>query len=202
MKVSARVAAVAALGVAGLLAAGFVAPAQAYPPGKNIVIIGTHVHSLVDEPVTFTARNIKPGASVLIKLVGTTKGKTVKADSDGEAQVTLAPEATGVYSVIAKVKGETTGRTTLYVPVFSYDVGPEAPAGSQNVFRATKMRPYVILTFRINGKEYTQQVNSKGNVEIPFTMPVKKKVYNPPVFVNSKWIGNGLATETLRIRSR
>lgn len=202
MRVSARVTAVAVSVVAAFVGSSLAAPAQAYPPGQNIIIIGTHVHSLVNEPVTFVARNIKPGASVLIKLVGTTKGKTVKADSKGMAQVTLAPEATGVYSVIAKVKGETTGRTTLYVPAFSYEVGPVAAAGSKNIFRATKMRPYVILTFRIDGKEYTKQVNSKGNAEIPFTMPVKKKVYNPPVFVNSKWIGNGFETASLRIRSR
>jgi hypothetical protein len=58
------------------------------------------------------------------------------------------------------------------------------------------------LTFRINGTEYTQRVNSLGKVQIEFKMPMRKKVYNPPVFINSKWIGSGHETASLRIRSR
>lgn len=202
MKTSRSVLAVASAAVAVFLGATFSAPAQAYPPGQGVTVIGNHVHALVDEPVIFTARNLKPGASVLIKLVGTTKGKTVKANAQGVATVTLAPDKTGTYSVIAKSKNETTARTTLYVPAFSFATGPAAAAGSTNTFIGSKLRPYVVLTFRIDGKEYTQRVNSAGNVQIDFKMPVRKKLYNPPVFINGKWIGSGDETASLRIRSR
>jgi hypothetical protein len=202
LKATRLVSAAASAAVAVFLGTTFTAPAQAYPPGQGVTLIGSHVHALVNEPIIYIARHLKPGASVLIKFVGTTKGKTVKANADGVATVTLSPDATGVYSVIAKSKNETTARTTLYVPDFSFATGPAAPAGSTNTFVASKLRPFVVLTFRIAGKEYTTRVNHKGNASIDFKMPVKKRQYNPPVFINSKWIGSGHETESLRIRSR
>ena len=202
MKTSRRVHALATAAVAVFLGATFTAPAQAYPPGQGLTIIGSQVHSLINESVIFTARHLRPGASVLIKLVGTTKGKTVEANAQGVATVTLQADKTGSYAVIAKSKNETTARTKLYVPEFSYANGPAAAAGSTNTFIASELRPFVILTFRINGTEYTQRVNSLGKVQIEFKMPMRKKVYNPPVFINSKWIGSGHETESLRIRSR
>ncbi len=199
MKASRRLTAVTAAAVAAFVGATFSAPAQAYPPGQGIVVIGNHTHAVVNQKVTFTARKLKPGASVLIKLVGTTKGKTVKADDKGVAVVTLSPEKTGSYLVIAKAKNETTGRTKLYVPSFSYELTGAAPAGSKNTFLGQDFRPYVFVTFRINGNDFRGQSNSKGNVQIKFTMPSKKKTYNPPVFINTKWLTSGHENTALRI---
>lgn len=184
-----------------LLGASFTAPAQAYPPGQAVTIIGEHTHAIVNQKVTFTARKLKPGASVLIKLVGTTKGKTVKANPQGIAEVILSPDRPGTYAVIAKAKNETTARTVLYVPSFGYELSGAAPAGSKNEFKASDLRPYVFVTFRIAGVNYRGQSNSKGNISINFTMPAKKKLYNPPVFINTKWLTSGEETPSLRIRS-
>lgn len=157
------------------------APAQAYPPGRDMTITANRDHIKKGDTIRFYITKARPNSSVRIKWG--TEIKTIRAGAMGKASGEMEAPDFGAF-VVKATNGSETASIRMWVPkikIRDYVL----QAGKRNRIELEYVKPGAIVTFRLNSVVRTKAAGTDGIVMMKFLMPLKIATFTMPITVGT-----------------